>query len=280
MRRSIERVLTTHTGSLPRSPELTAMLLQRDRGEGVDGIDGLVREDVIDIVQRQLAAGIDAVSDGEASKVSYVTYIADRLEGFGGTGSIPIPADLADYPEYARGGLSIDHRLPACTGPVEYRGLEAVRADIANLTAAVAQAGAGEAFMTAASPGTISLLVQNQYYETHEEYLWAIAAAMAPEYEAISAAGILLQLDCPDLAVGHHTVDGYDRIMPTHIDALNEATRNISPESMRMHVCWGNYEGPHHHDVPLGAIIEQLFRARPSAILFEGAAIASKRLWA
>ncbi len=274
MQISTERVLTTHTGSLPRSRELTALLAQMDRGESVevDGFDELVSKDVTDVVARQRAAGVDVINDGEAGKVSYVAYITERLDGFGGTGNLPIPRDMAEYPDYARRWAgSLEIHLQACIGPVRSRELGSVRTDIDNLTAALTEADATEAFISAASPGVISQILENQYYTTHEEYLWALADAMQPEYEAIHAAGFLLQLDCPDLAFGHHVYDDYARTMPTHIEVINHATRNIPPESMRMHVCWGNYEGPHHHDVALRDIIEQVFTARPAAILFEGA---------
>ncbi len=272
MRLSTERVLTTHTGSLPRSPELTEVLARLERGESVEAFDDLVRQDVADIVARQRAAGVDVVNDGEAGKTSYVAYITERLDGFGGTGNLPAPPDLVEYPEFAsRWFSSLDLHPQACIAPVSYPDLQAARTDIENLTAALAQADATEAFISAASPGVISHLVENQHYNTHEEYLWALADAMQPEYEAIHAAGFLLQLDCPDLALGQSTFDDFDRLLPIHIEALNHATRNIPPESMRMHVCWGNYEGPHHHDIPLRDIIQPILAARPAAILFEGA---------
>jgi 5-methyltetrahydropteroyltriglutamate--homocysteine methyltransferase len=272
MKLSSERMLTTHTGSLPRSPELTAMLVAVDRGETVDGFDEQVTRDVADLVARQRAAGIDVVGDGEAGKVSYVAYITERLDGFGGTGSLPVPPDMAEFPDYAsRWSGSLDVKPKACIGPVRYRDLDAVRTDIENLRNALAGGGATEAFITAASPGVISHLIENQYYKTHEEYLWALAEAMAPEYEAIHAGGFVLQLDCPDLPLGQYTFDDFDRLMPIHIEAINEATRNIPPESMRMHVCHGNYEGPHHYDVPLRDLIEPVFKARPAGIMFHSA---------
>jgi 5-methyltetrahydropteroyltriglutamate--homocysteine methyltransferase len=279
VKRSTDHILTTHTGSLPRSAALVAGLQRRDRGEsdGAD-LDGLVREAVVDVVGRQAQAGVSVVNDGEASKIGYATYVKERLDGFGGEGGLSgMPADLAEFPEYMErvmGGL--DFAMPACVGPVSYRGLEAVRADIANLKAAVADAQVEEVFMTAASPGVIAVFLQNQHYPTHDEYIGALAEAMKAEYDEIHEAGLVLQLDCPDLAMTRHirsdeSLEEFRRRARVHVEAINHATRDIPEDDMRIHLCWGNYEGPHHHDMPLREIIDIVLEARPAAISFEAA---------
>jgi 5-methyltetrahydropteroyltriglutamate--homocysteine methyltransferase len=280
MKRSVEHVLTTHTGSLPRPPALVAALQRRDRGEEINDrlLAEQIREAVADVVRRQAEAGVSVVSDGEASKITYSTYVKERLDGFSGVGGLAwVPADLAEFPEYMEsvmGGLEFD--MPACTAPVSYRDLNAVHADIANLKAAVAGENVEDTFMTAASPGVIAAFLQDQHYGTHDEYIAALADAMKIEYDAIHEAGFVLQLDCPDLAMGRRTSDiesleDFRRRSKVHIEAINHATRDIPSEQLRMHVCWGNYEGPHHRDVPLGDIIDLLFEARPAAILVEAA---------
>ncbi len=272
MQLSTERILTTHTGSLPRPPDLTEMLRRRDRGEAVDGFAERVTEGVAEAVRRQVDAGLSVINDGEASKVGYATYVKERLNGFGGSGGLAgMPSDMQEFPGYMERVMSdLDFEMPACVGPVSYRDLEAVRTDIENLKAALAGVDVADAFMTAASPGVISVFLQNQHYATHEEYIEALADAMKQEYDEIHAAGFLLQLDCPDLAMARHMGD-FGRMAPVHVEALNHATRDIPPDRMRMHLCWGNYEGPHHHDVPLREIIELVLTARPAAISFEAA---------
>jgi 5-methyltetrahydropteroyltriglutamate--homocysteine methyltransferase len=278
MKRSTEHILTTHTGSLPRPSGLMEALQRRDRGE-IDGsaLEDQVRDAVDDVVHRQADAGVSVVNDGEASKIGYSTYVKERLEGFGGQGGLAgMPSDLTEFPEYMErvlGGL--DFEMPACIGPVSYRDLDAVRADIANLKTAVARADVEDAFMTAASPGVISVFLPNQHYASHEEYIAALADAMKPEYDEIHRAGLVLQLDCPDLAMTRHMTDESledfrDRAQ-LHVEALNHATRDIPGEDMRIHLCWGNYEGPHHHDMPLRDVIDIVFGARPAAISFEAA---------
>ncbi|MBV9422055.1 MAG: cobalamin-independent methionine synthase II family protein [Solirubrobacterales bacterium] len=279
MKRSTEHVLTTHTGSLPRPPALLEALQRRDRGESNGSeLQEHVREAVDDLVQRQAQAGVTVVNDGEASKIGYATYVKERLEGFGGVGRLDaVPADLAEFPDYMQrvvGGIDFD--MPACIGPVAYRDLDAVRADIANLKNAVGTVEIEEAFMTAASPGVISVFLQNQHYPSHEEYIWALAEAMKTEYDEIHRAGLLLQLDCPDLAMTRHmhaeeSLDEFRRRAKLHVEALGRATRDIPGDAMRLHLCWGNYEGPHNHDVPLRDIIDIVFEARPAAISFEAA---------
>jgi 5-methyltetrahydropteroyltriglutamate--homocysteine methyltransferase len=279
VQRSTERILTTHTGSLPRPPALLEALQKRDHGER-DGsaLAGQVRDAVQEIVGRQAAAGVTVVNDGEASKIGYSTYVKERLDGFGGEGGLGgVPADLAEFPDYMQRVMgALDIEMPACIGPVSYRDLDAVRTDIANLQAAVADADVADAFMTAASPGVISVFLQNRYYPSHEEYIAALTDVMKAEYDEIHRAGLVLQLDCPDLAMTRHmqndeSLEQFRERARLHVDAINQATRDIPPEDMRMHLCWGNYEGPHHHDVPLRDIIDIVFEARPAAISFEGA---------
>jgi 5-methyltetrahydropteroyltriglutamate--homocysteine methyltransferase len=262
----VTAIATTHTGSLPRPADLTEMLVRRDRGEEVEGLSARVRDAVVDVVARQLEAGLTVVNDGEASKINYSTYVTDRLDGFGEAsgGSLQRPDGWEDFPEFFTSMPAVELARPACIGPIRHRGSDAVHADIANLQAALVETGAGEAFMTAASPGVISVYLENRHYATHEEYIWALAEAMKPEYDAIHAAGLLLQIDCPDLPPAP------DRVA-VHLEALDHATRDIPPERMRLHVCWGNYEGPHHHDVPFDDLVEDVLAARPAAISFEAA---------
>ena len=279
MKRSTDQILTTHTGSLPRPTELLEALQRRDRGE-TDGSElaQQIRDAVGDVVRRQARAGVTVVNDGEAGKIGYSTYVKERLEGFGGVGGLGgMPADLLEFPEFAQRVMGeLDFEMPACVGPVSYRELDAVRADTANLKAAVAGADVEDAFLTAASPGVISVFLQNQHYATHEEYIGALADAMKVEYDEIHAAGLVVQLDCPDLAMTRHmnpdeSLEDFRRRAALHIEAINHATRDIPAEDMRMHLCWGNYEGPHHHDVPLRDIIDIVLDARPAAISFEAA---------
>jgi 5-methyltetrahydropteroyltriglutamate--homocysteine methyltransferase len=278
VKRSTEHILTTHTGSLPRPPELLEALRRRDRGEGDGaGLDAQVRDAVADVVRRQADAGVSVVNDGEAGKIGYATYVKERLDGFGGeAGMAGLPADMAEFPDYMRRVMGgIDFAMPACVAPVSYRGLDAVRADIANLQAALDGAGVEDAFLSAASPGVIAVFLQNQHYPSHEAYVFALADAMKVEYDEIHRAGIVLQLDCPDLAMSGHmlgeSLDDFRARARVNVEAINHATRDIPPDAMRMHLCWGNYEGPHHHDVALGDIIDIAFEARPAAISFEAA---------
>ena len=279
MKRSTEHILTTHTGSLPRPPELTAALQRRDRGEGEDaGLNTQIRDAVADIVRHQADAGVTVVNDGEAGKIGYSTYVKERLEGFGGTGGLAgMPADMIEFPEFMQRVMGdLDFEMPACIGPVKYKDLDAVRADIANLQAAVDGADVEDAFMSAASPGVIAVFLQNQHYDSHEDYVFALSEAMKPEYEEIHKAGIVLQVDCPDLAMTRQmmmdeTLEEFRHRARVNVEALNRATADIPPEDMRLHLCWGNYEGPHHHDVALRDIIDIVFEARPAAISFEAA---------
>ena len=283
MKRSTARFLTTHTGSLPRPDDLIRMMFAKEEGVPVDG-DALaerIRRAVAECVARQAQAGIDIVNDGEMSKPSYATYIKDRLDGFGGASHPLQYQDLVDFPELARRVFGdpgrARRRTPACTGPVRARDLTAVATDVANLAAGIAAAKAEEGFLTAASPGLISLFFKNEHYPDHKTYLAAIAEAMRPEYEAIVKAGYLLQLDCPDLAMGRHIqfaklgLPEFRAMAKLHIEALDAAVAGLPADRMRIHLCWGNYEGPHHYDVPLADIVDIVFAARPAAISFEAA---------
>ncbi|HVK79195.1 MAG TPA: cobalamin-independent methionine synthase II family protein [Verrucomicrobiae bacterium] len=278
-----DRFLTTHVGSLPRPRELVALMFAREEGEAVAQaqLDTTIDDAVRGVVERQRAAGVDIVNDGEMSKPSYATYIKDRLHGFGGTGTSYVFQDLEDFPG-AKTRTSDDpgrrHRkTPACNSAISVKDMDAPRIDAARLNAALSGDTGTRAFMSAASPGVTTLFFRNDYYSNHEDYLFAVAEGLRHEYEAIAAAGITLQVDCPDLAMGRHTqyadldLKGFRDRMALHIEALNHATANIPPEQMRMHMCWGNYPGPHHCDVPFKDIIDLVWRARPHAILFEAA---------
>jgi 5-methyltetrahydropteroyltriglutamate--homocysteine methyltransferase len=283
MKRSTDRFLTTHTGSLPRPSDLIRAMFAKEEGVPVDrsALAAQIQPAVGDIVARQIAAGIDVVNDGEMSKPSYATYIKDRLAGFSGT-SYPLQyQDLVDFPELAKRVFGDPgrsrRRTPGCDGPVSVRDAAAAASDVENLKVALAGRTVAEAFMTAASPGLISLFFHNGYYPSHEAYLCAIAEAMRPEYETVARAGFVLQLDCPDLAMGRHIqyaaldTAEFRKMARLHIEALNHAVAGIAPERMRLHLCWGNYEGPHHCDVPLADIIDVVFLARPSGLSFEAA---------
>jgi 5-methyltetrahydropteroyltriglutamate--homocysteine methyltransferase len=283
MKRSTERFLTTHTGSLPRPDDLIRMMYAKEEGVPVDAValGARVRAAVAEAVQKQAAAGIDLINDGEMSKPSYATYIKDRLNGFGGTGNTFVYRDLADFPKLAQRVFGDPGRsrrkTPACNAPIGVRDREAARTDVANLAAALKAVSAAEGFMSAASPGVVSLFFRNDHYKDHETYLHAIAEAMLDEYETIAKAGIILQIDCPDLGMGRHIqyaaldLPEFRKRIGGHVEALNHATRNIAPDQMRLHLCWGNYEGPHHFDVPLADVIDIVFAARPAAISFEAA---------
>jgi 5-methyltetrahydropteroyltriglutamate--homocysteine methyltransferase len=292
MLRSTDRFLTTHTGSLPRPEDLIRMMFAKEEGVPVErgALAARIRDAVADIIKRQRGAGIDVVNDGEMSKPSYATYIKDRLNGFGGESQPPPYPDLVPYPGlhqkvYGDRGRA-RRKMPGCNAPITVRDAEAVKVDIDNLRGVATGATAGGLFMSAASPGVISLFFHNDYYKTQEEYLFAIANAMQYEYEAIADAGLVLQLDCPDLGMGRHvqyvdlSLEEFRRKARMHIDALNHAVRNITADRMRMHLCWGNYEAPHQMDVPLADIIDVVFLARPAAISFEAANPRHAHEWA
>jgi 5-methyltetrahydropteroyltriglutamate--homocysteine methyltransferase len=283
MIRSTDRFLTTHTGSLPRPDDLIRMMYAKEEGVPVERetLAARVRAAVAEVVRKQVEAGVDVVNDGEMSKPSYATYVKDRLAGFGGTGNTFVYQDLAGFPNLAKRVFGDPGRsrrkTPACNGPIGVRDPDAARADADNLKAAVGVAGRTDAFMSAASPGVVSLFFRNDHYPSQEAYLFAIAEAMRHEYETIAKAGIVLQIDCPDLAMGRHiqyaalSLEEFRKRAGMHVAALNHALAGIAPEQLRLHLCWGNYEGPHHCDVPLADIIDIVFTARPSAISFEAA---------
>jgi len=283
MQGSAERFLTTHTGSLPRPDGLVRTMFAKEEGVPVEplALADAVAEAVRLTVAKQVEAGIDIVNDGEMSKPSYATYVKDRLQGFGGVSHPLQYQDLVDFPEMARRVFGDPGRArrktPGCTAPVKPGSGAAAAADIANLRAALDAIAVRDGFLTAASPGVIALFFHNGYYPSYEAYLDAIAAAMRPEYEAIVRGGFVLQLDCPDLAMGRHIqfaaldLEGFRRMARLHVEALNRAVANLPPERMRLHLCWGNYEGPHHYDVPLADILDIALSARPAGLSFEAA---------
>ncbi len=282
MKRSVDRILTTHTGSLPRPPDLVEMLNAHEAGRADEAaLARRVREAVAEVVRKQAEAGVDVLNDGETGKFSYATYVKDRLTGFGGRGPMVALADMVDYPEYGQkmfenmGADPEAFLMPVCQEDVRVRDRELARADVDNLRAATGGVQAEDVFMSAASPGVIALFFRNQHYPSHEAYVGALADAMKEEYEAIARAGFVLQLDCPDLAMGRHiqfsdeSLEEFRRLARLNVEALNHATAGIDPDQMRMHLCWGNYEGPHHKDVALKDIIDIVFAARPNAISVE-----------
>ena len=284
MNRSTSRILTTHTGSLPRSVQLQELLREREEGKDFDPVRLAtgVREGVSDVVSRQQAAGIDVVNDGEQGRSQYATYVKERLTGFEGERVIRARPRLddTDFPEFAATQTHFSSRnlpQPACTGPIGWKDWPAVLHDIENLKAASAGAAVEEVFMTAASPGVIANFLPNEYFATEEEYLYALADVMKDEYNAIVDAGLLLQIDCPDLAMtrvtqfSHLSVQEFKKIVEQHVEVINYALQGIDPERMRLHLCWGNTEGPHHHDIPLSEIVELVLKARPVGLSFEGA---------
>jgi 5-methyltetrahydropteroyltriglutamate--homocysteine methyltransferase len=295
MKLSSDRILTTHVGSLPRPPDLLALLEAKEEGRGYDPAAFAVRltAAVREIVERQVACGIDSVCDGEQSKISYTFYVRHRLAGIGTAaggeiGRPPLAAahrDLRDHPDFAerlnetrRGSSWFSSAVvPICNGPVAYRDRAPLDADLANLAAACATALPAEAFMNAASPGVLTKFVPDHYYRDEDAYVEALALALREEYEAIAAAGFVLQIDAPDLGSARHNQyqhlsdAEFLRIAERNIAALNHATANIPPEAMRMHLCWGNYEGPHTHDIPLARILPVALKARPQGLSFEAA---------
>jgi 5-methyltetrahydropteroyltriglutamate--homocysteine methyltransferase len=281
------RILTTHTGSLPRPDDLIQMMWAKGDGIPVDAValSDRIGAAVQQVVDRQAEAGVSIVNDGEMSKPSYATYVKDRLHGFGGESVQDyFFADLVDYPRSAEMVSANPGRrnrtAPACNGPISVKDRDAIGQDMANLNKAVAGT-AGTAvdgtFSSAASPGVVSLFFANEFYATDEEYLFAIAEAMRYEYEAIAAAGAAVQVDCPDLAMGRHSayadmnLGQFRRRVALNIDALNHALRDLPADRLRMHVCWGNYPGPHHRDVDLADIIDLIWTAKPRTVLFEAA---------
>jgi 5-methyltetrahydropteroyltriglutamate--homocysteine methyltransferase len=288
MRHSTDRILTTHTGSLPRPADLTATLEAFDAGTAPESVafQTRVRAAVGEIVRKQVTAGVDVVSDGEQGKVGYSTYVRHRLTGFDGTSLVRARPDWADFPEAAKREPRSTVSRPSCTGPIEWKDRDAVGRDIANLQAALAGAGASDGFMTAASPGVIAHFLRNEHYPTREAYLARLVDVMKEEYDAIARSGLVLQIDCPDLAMSRHLAfhelsnAEFLKIAAANVEALNHALRDIPADRLRMHLCWGNYEGPHHRDIPLREILPIVLRARPHAISLEGANPRHEHEWA
>ncbi len=281
MKRSVERILTTHTGSLPRPRGMLDLLVeeQQSRLPQRADLDAAVRDAVGEVAARQAAVGLDVINDGEQGRVDYTVYVKDRLTGFDGE-SAPLGMGDPEFPELAellKPFASPFQVRPACTGPIAWSDWPALEQDIDNLKAATADMAVEEVFMTSPSPGQIARFLHNEYYARDEEYLYALAEVMKRQYQAIVDAGFLLQLDCPDLALGRHqifahlTLEEFREVAAMHVAALNYAVADIAPERMRMHICWGSTLGPHHTDVPLREVIDIVLTARPAAVAFPGA---------
>ena len=277
------RIRTTHVGSLPRTKQITDLVFAREAGVPVeeDGFNRIVGEAIVEIVGKQKAAGIDLPSDGELSKISYATYIKDRLTGFAGDSSRRPPKDLELVPSFlerqAKSGGTPSYRRPKCVGEITVKSMQPLADDIANFQSALDANGYAKGFMNSATPGVIALFQPNEFYKTQDDYLEAVAEGMRAEYEGIVAAGLILQLDSPDLGLGRHMMykdlddDGFLKAAGRHIEVLNHALRNIDGSKVRMHVCWGNYEGPHNCDIALKKVLPTILKAKPRALLFEGA---------
>jgi 5-methyltetrahydropteroyltriglutamate--homocysteine methyltransferase len=283
LKRSTDRILTTHTGSLPRPADLITLLKERQRGNAPTAtFTPRVAAAIEEVVQKQRSVGLDIVNDGEQSKPDYSTYIKDRLDGFGGEMEVhPTSRDGKDFPEFFSQNKPPTRNLfrPCCNAPISWRDFAAVEQDIAWLKAAVTRAcvRAEDTFMTAVSPGQAARFLGNRYYRSHEEYLNALADVLKKEYDAIAQAGFILQLDCPDLASGWNnqfakaSLNEFRDIVRLHIDVLNRTTRDVPADRLRIHLCWGNYAGPHNHDIPLREIIDLVLACRATAFAFEGA---------
>ena len=281
MKFSTNRILTTHVGSLPRSKAVTDGVFAKENEDPYDPVElaETIRGAVDNVVARQVEVGVDIVSDGEMSKISYATYIKDRIIGFAGASDRNPPADLEDFPGFlkrqASSGGTPEYKRPCCVGAISVKDMAPLEEDLANFSAAVAKHGAAEGFMNAASPGVIALFQPNRHYPSYEAYLHALGEAMRAEYEAIVAAGFILQLDSPDLGLGRHMLfkdkpeEEYIALANLHVEVLNDALRNVPAEKARLHVCWGNYEGPHHRDAPMETVLPIAMKAKPQALLFE-----------
>jgi 5-methyltetrahydropteroyltriglutamate--homocysteine methyltransferase len=290
MKTSRERILTTHVGSLPRSQAVTDVLFAREAGQPFAEGDAVIAEAVREAVHKQVESGIDLVSDGEMSKISYATYIKDRLTGFDGDTPREPGLDLIEFPRImkrlADTGATAKYRRPRCVGEIKVKDMGPAEADIGHFKAAIEAGHPVEGFMNAASPGVIALFQPNDFYKTQDEYLEAVAEGMRAEYEAIVGAGILLQIDAPDLGMGRHTmykdrtVQDYLSLAHHHVEVLNHALRNVPADRVRMHMCWGNYEGPHHHDIPMRLLLPVVAQAKPQALLFEAANPRHAHEWA
>ena len=278
-----DRLLTTHVGSLPRSRAVTDGVFALEAGSPIDSaaFQETLRLAVVEAVQRQAAAGVDIVSDGEMSKISYATYIKDRITGFDGDSPRRTPADLEAFPSFlersAKGGGTPSYRRPRCVGPITTKSMTPLEEDLGNFAGALESVAVAGSFMNAASPGVIALFQPNDHYASDDDYLEALAEAMRPEYEAIVAAGHILQLDSPDLGLGRHMMfkdrpeSEYEKRAAQHVEVLNHALRNVPADRVRMHVCWGNYEGPHHCDTPMAVVLPIALKAKPQGLLFENA---------
>ncbi|WFU39729.1 cobalamin-independent methionine synthase II family protein [Bradyrhizobium sp. CB82] len=280
MKISTDRILTTHVGSLPRPSGLEEMLLAKEKSE-LDAdrnplLAASVSLAVLDIVKKQSLIGLSVIDDGEMSKYAYSTYARERMTGLTGVDQPLALSELADFSNFAK-RVNLDIKTPACVGPIAYQGEAAVATDIANLKAALDMVPVEEAFMNASSPGIMAHYMPNKYYPSQEAYLYALADAMKTEYDVIAASGILLQIDCPDLALGRHfrakpmDVAEFRKEIALHVEVLNHALRDIPADRMRLHLCWGNYESPHHHDIDLHEIFDIIIKARPMALLLEAA---------
>ena len=281
MRRSDKQILTTHTGSLPRPPNVVELLLaeKAQAGSGRAALDAAVDQAVADVVKKQIEAGIDVINDGEQGRTDYTVHVLDRLTGFEGQSTPPLGTGEPEFPELAQllsqFATPFQHR-PACSGPVAWKDWPAAEADIARAKAAMTKSGVQDYFMTSPSPGQIARYLKNHYYKTVEEYLFTLAAVMAKEYRAIVETGFILQLDCPDLAMSYALYPGisiadYRKIISVNVEALNESVKGLPPDRMRMHVCWGSTLGPHHGDIPIKEIADILLQGRPQAVSFPGA---------
>jgi len=281
MKHSADRILTTHVGSLPRPKKVAELIFAKEREEDYDPseFDETIAIAVKDTVARQVEVGIDIVSDGEMSKISYATYIKERISGFEGDSPRDPPKDLQEFPSFlekqAQSGGTPSYKRPKCTGEIRPTNPEPLATDLKNFRDALEMVDVEEAFMNSASPGVIALFQPNEYYASHDDYLEGLAEAMRVEYEGIVAAGYLLQLDSPDLGLGRHMLfadksdEDYQRLAGHHVEVLNHALRNIPADRVRMHVCWGNYEGPHHYDAPMSMVLPIALQAKIGALLFE-----------
>jgi len=279
MQSSTDRILTTHVGSLPRSAAVTDVVFAQEQGKDPENADAIIRSAVDEVVARQVETGVDIVSDGEMSKISYATYIKDRISGFDGDSDREPPSDLEEFPGFlarqASSGGTPTYRRPCCVGDIKVKDMGPVQVDIDNLLHAISVHKPAQSFMNAASPGVIALFQPNKHYPTHEAYLEALADAMAHEYKAIVDAGIVLQLDSPDLGLGRHMMfkdksdEEYQSLAAMHVEALNHALAGIPKDMIRLHVCWGNYEGPHHHDAAMDLVLPIAIQANVGALLFE-----------
>ena len=276
-----KRILTTHVGSLPRSKAVTDLVFEHENGEITDWdtFNQVIGDAVADVVRKQVNAGIDLVSDGEMSKISYATYIKDRITGFEGDSPRTPPSDLEEFPGFlerqASSGGTPSYKRPCCVAPIEVKSMQPLEDDLSNFKNALTGQTVTDGFMNAASPGVIAVFQPDKHYKDHEKYLIALADAMKAEYEAIVNAGFILQLDSPDLGLGRHMMfkgredSEYQALANLHVDALNHALQNVPADRVRMHICWGNYEGPHHHDAPMEMVLPIALKAKPQGLLFE-----------